>query len=300
MRIAGSIWDSITAQPVPGASVIIVDAGGSPTGKGTAADNNGAFVLDSTLLDQAGNQVQITSQGYQGILISPATLLTVGGVGLDTAADELQAAVITAKRKAPSSWMIIAGLGALALIIYMAERKTKKGRKIGLALSDKEWLDLSLKAGIALGVFFLVIKPILKTLGLLGDKNPDAAALQDSVDKSLKDLKANGGTQAEQTYTDTQYVTWANSIYNSGLQDPVDQSGIVNTVVNVNTTTDMLMLVKAFGTRKAATGTWNTCALLGFNCPEFDLSGYLHEVLDTQHLNNIIQYLSETGINYTL
>jgi uncharacterized membrane protein len=294
MTITGSIWDWNTAEGLPAASLTIVDSTGTATSTGTAAAANGGFSLNSGLLDQPGYKVMVSSVGYQSALVDPTTLKLAGGVGLQPQSDDLAAAVVTAARKIPS-WYYVVGLAGLAVILVYATDKGKK--KLG-AMDQKEWMGLALKGGIAVGVYFLVIKPILEKLGLLGSKDDKAVANAKTVDDSLATVQAGGGQAARAFYTDAQYQGWANAIQTQWFSDTPDQSAVVNAVVNANTLTDLLKLIKAFGTVKASNAFWSTCNFLGINCPEYDLPSALTQMLDAQHKSNLNQYLSDQGINY--
>lgn len=289
MDLTASVWDNVSGDGIPAASVMIVDASNKPTGTGAVADSKGVFHLNSALLDQ-GYKLQITSAGYQGIITPAYILAEDGGITLDRGGD-LDAVVITARKKIPTGW-IIGGLALLALLLYYATQK--KGKVGGMSQSD--WLGLALKVGIAAGVFFLVLVPLLKKFGLWGQSAQADANLK-AVDDSLKQVQQQGGTQAAATKTDAEYTGMANQIYELGGEDPVDQVKVRNIVIQVNTLTDMLNLVKAFGTRKVGGAFFSLCGFFSVNCPEMDFDTFIKAVAPDQ-VNTINSYLSSTGINY--
>lgn len=153
-----------------------------------------------------------------------------------------------------------------------------------------------LPVGIAVAGYF-----ILRKFGLLGsDANASnnagiLANEQATTAAALQAEKAKGGSQ---TISDSVLSGYATAIYQMGIQSTPDQDNIVYTVINVNTLTDLLRLIQLFATKQVAQSSFDTCSLLGFNCTSLDLSGFLHAVLDSQHLNTINNFLSSTGINY--
>src|SRR6266850_2592135 len=282
MDLTAAVWDSISGDGIPSASVTIVDSGNKAAGGGTVADQRGVFRINSPLLDQ-GYKLQITSAGYQGVIVAPYML-----------AEDV---VITAKKPVPT-WWLLGGLALLALLLYAASQQ--KGKVTGM--SSKDWTDIALKVGIAAGLFFLVLVPLLKKIGLWGGpaagKDDQTASNQQAVDDSLKKLQQQGGTQSVVTKTDAELQGMANQIYSiGGSDDPQGQQKIRDIIIQVNTLADMLNLVKAFGTRKVGSDFLSFCGLLSFNCPTMDFNTFVKTVAPAR-LDEINHYLSSTGINY--
>jgi hypothetical protein len=292
MDLTATVFDGVSGNGIPLASVSMVDPGFKPAGGGVVADGGGVFHINSPLLDQ-GYQLQISSAGYQPIIVPPFILAEDGGITLDRSGN-LEPVVITAtaRKKIPIGW-VLGGVGLLIVLLYAAQKKGKLG-----GMSSKEWTDIALKIGIAAGLFFLVVVPLLKKFGLWG-QSQQADANAKAVDDSLKQIKEQGGTQGTATKTDAEYVGMANQIYDLGGDDPVDQVKVRNVVIQVNTLTDMLSLVKAFGTRKVGGAFFSLCGFFSVNCPEMDFPTFIKTVAPDQ-VHTINNYLSATGINYSI
>lgn len=72
MRGAGYVLDAENDQPIPEASLTIVDGKGVPLAPHMSADDDGFFYIDHPLL--GGNSVLVSSAGYMSSII-PADLL---------------------------------------------------------------------------------------------------------------------------------------------------------------------------------------------------------------------------------
>src|SRR6266850_3932408 len=134
MDLTAAVWDSISGDGIPSASVTIVDSGNKAAGGGTVADQRGVFRINSPLLDQ-GYKLQITSAGYQGVIVAPYMLAEDGGIVLDRGGT-MAPVVITAKKPVPT-WWLLGGLALLALLLYAASQQ--KGKVTGM--SSKDWTD---------------------------------------------------------------------------------------------------------------------------------------------------------------
>lgn len=154
-----------------------------------------------------------------------------------------------------------------------------------------------LPAAIVVGGYF-----ILKQFGLFG--GGAAAANQ----KSISDTTAAGVNQALNnaqaagdfaTINQSEAAGLANSIYNAGVSDPVDQDTIQNSIIQANTLTDLLLIVKAFGTKQAG---GLACSIFGgmlsATCGTYDLNSWIHANLDGQHIATVNSYLTDQRINY--
>jgi hypothetical protein len=296
MELTAEVWDGVTGDGIPSASVMFVDPNGSLKSSGVIADGNGRFHVNSPLLDQ-GYKLQITSTGYKGVIVPAYILQESGGISLDRGG-ALEPVVITAKKKIPTAWLI-AGIGLLLLLLYAAEKNGKVG-----ALSSKEWTDIALKVGITAGVFFLVLVPLLKKIGLWGGpaagKDDQTTANAKAVDDSLNQVKQQGGQQSVVTKTDAELQGMANQIYDiGGGDDPEGQQKIRNIIIQSNTLADVLSLVKAFGTRKVGGGFLSLCGFFSINCPTMDFNTFVKAVAPAQ-LDTINNYFSATGINYRI
>lgn len=122
-----------------------------------------------------------------------------------------------------------------------------------------------------------------------------------SVSADLKAAAANGDVQ-QQSNTALQSI--ASSIYNTGtdtwdLPLPTqDQDNIVYQMSLIGTLTDLLIVIKDFGTKNLGTHWYSVCLSLGLGCTALDLNGFLHLVLDSDHLAQINSDLIGNGVNY--
>jgi hypothetical protein len=296
MTIFGTIYDSVTKAGIPGASISVVDPSGNSLGTGIAADNTGWFQLISPLLDQ-GNKIWISSVGYTSAMVDPNVFVASMGLGLDPTSDSLQAVTVTPGSSSSSKYTpYLVGGGILALLLLMGGKKKKMDTMGGLNANSE---TLLIGGGVVLVGGYFLVKKLLPSLNPFPSAtNPlDVTATTNAQAAALAQAKASGQST---TYSADQYTGWANDIYKLGTSgSPVDQtsqSAIVNDVVNCNNMVDLQSLISAFGTKQAG-GTM--CSLFNMYCDTYDLPSFLKTVLDTQHINNINQYLSDQGINYT-
>jgi hypothetical protein len=288
MTIFGTIYDSNTHIGIPGASISVVDKDGMALGQGIAADNTGWFQLISPLLDQ-GNQIAISSVGYDSVLANPNVFVSTAGLGLNPQGQELSAVTVTPGAKNYTPYLV--GGGVLAAMLLLGGKKKKKA--IGGLNAQSQTLLIG-GAVVLVGGYFLVKK-------LIPSLNPFPAAANPVDETATKAAQAAALAQAKQsgqsaTYSADQYIGWANDIYKLGTASTPDQSAIVNDIVNVNNMVDLQSLITAFGTKQ---GGGFMCANFNMYCDTYDLNSFVKATLDTQHINNINLYLSAQGINYT-
>jgi len=168
MLITGQVYDNQTGQGIPYASVQIADATATHFVGGAAADADGLFLIDSP--DLAGNYLYVTSTGYVPVLINDAVYTDNALIGLDQSGN-LPVVYVSPKPKNENDWLIYLLFGG-GLVLLLATAKQKK-KVSGVAipkLSENQWVDIALKIGIPVGIFFLVVKPILVALNILPDK----------------------------------------------------------------------------------------------------------------------------------
>lgn len=176
MILSGQVYDNSTGRGIPYASVQISDSSGTAFLGGTIADQYGLFYLDSTKLD-ASPYLYVTSVGYLPVLVDDDVYTASAQIGLDQAGD-LPAVYVTPQRT--QEWFIYILLGGGLVLLLATARKEKKvsGLKIP-TLSQNQWVDIALKVGIPVAVFFLVVKPILVALNILPDKREQLQAQSD-------------------------------------------------------------------------------------------------------------------------
>lgn len=291
MTITGQIYDNQTSAGLPGASITLVNAQGTPTGGGTSADANGIFTITSPALDMGG-KILVSYVGYTSVMVDPAVVAETGIIGLDQQEAALPNATVTATIKKKNYTPLLLAGGGLLLLAGSSSRKKKRAR-VGAAGTD--WADIGLKAGIAVGAYFLVVKPVLTKLGIFNSAANQATL--DAQKKSLTDAKA----KQPASYTDDLYMGWANDIYSQIANGTplgfTQQSQIVYDITQANNMTDLQSLITAFGLKDVA-GSGLDCTWLGINCQKMDLQTFVKTVLDGQHLSNLNQYLSAQNINY--
>lgn len=152
-----------------------------------------------------------------------------------------------------------------------------------------------LPVGIIVGGYFL-----LKHFDLFGDSANTAnnngidQSTAAGVDASITAAAAAGDFA---TITDAAAAGIANAVFSAGLQDDAYTAKLQ--LIQVNTLTDLLKVIKAFGTKQAATDSFSACSLLGLGCQAYNLQAWLHlPFMDSATLAQINNYLSAQGINY--
>ena len=197
----------------------------------------------------------------------------------------------------PFPWLYV-GIGAIALLL-LSQKKSKP------SIGAVNWEKLIIPGAVVIGGDIL-----LKKLGLFGSAEGAAnnAAIDDQVqsgnDAALRDL-ANSGIRP--TLNGAQLASLATDIYNRGVASsfsvkasPENQNYIVDDIYQLRNTADIYALKQTFGTKKASTEWYSTCALFGFNCPSIDLDTWLRLVLDSEAITNINDLFSSKGISYTI
>lgn len=168
MLITGQVYDNQTGQGIPYASVQIADAAATHFLGGVAADADGLFLIDDPNL--AGNSLYVSSTGYVPVLVSDNVYTDGALIGLDQAGN-LPVVYVSPKPKSENEWFIYLLFGGgLALLLATAKKKKRVSGVTIPKLSQNEWVDIALKIGIPVGIFFLIIKPILVALNILPDK----------------------------------------------------------------------------------------------------------------------------------
>jgi hypothetical protein len=158
-----------------------------------------------------------------------------------------------------------------------------------------EYEKYILPIGIVVGGYLL-----LKHFDLFGDSANTAnnSSITDStaagVDNSIKAAAAAGDFA---TLTDSQAAGIANAIFQAGLAH--DASTVKYQIIQANTLTDLLKIIKAFGTKQAAESNFSACSMFGLGCQAYNLSAWLHTpFMDSDTLRQINGYFSSMNINY--
>ena len=133
------------------------------------------------------------------------------------------------------------------------------------------------------------------------NNNQLAAGNSSSVNTDLTNAAAAGDQQQQ---SDTALQAIAASIFNTGTDNwtlPLsvsDQDSIVYQMSLIGTLTDLLLVIKYFGTKNIGTHWYSVCLSLGFGCTAVSLNQFLAIVLDADHLKQVNDNLQGNGINY--
>lgn len=158
-----------------------------------------------------------------------------------------------------------------------------------------------LPVGLLLGVYILYNKFFGSGSGTGGNNAATTATTQAGITAAQTAETANGGFT---TITTAQAANAANTIFSLGTSggSPVTsnaQDQIVWQIIEVNTLSDLLLIMQYFGTRAVNTGGFlSLCALANISCSQVSMQSFIHAVLDTAHIATINGYLSDQGINY--
>jgi hypothetical protein len=181
----------------------------------------------------------------------------------------------------------LAGIGCLSCIPRRA------------VIGKFDWEQLIIPGAVLIGGYYLIKKTGLFSGPITGTGQANAqtqAATAAANDASLKNAQNQGIVQ---TLTSSQLASLANDIYTQGLKDPPNQDQIQRDIIQANTLTDLLQMIKSFDTRPANTGSWlSLCALANIQCTSLDMATFVRLVLDQAHIQTVNGYLSDTGINY--
>lgn len=211
MVLTGQILDNETKKGIPYASVQITDDGGANFLGGTAADEDGLFLLDKSGYD--GSSLYVTAVGYLPVLVSPDVYNESAIISLE--ANNTLPVVYVTPPKTNDEWLIWLLLGGGVAVILATGKKEKRLKGIP-ELHQNQWIDIALKLGIPLLLYFLVIKPILEALNLLPDpteraQNESDKEAQDDQEKLADSFNAADGHSHTQAQLDAAAVALRNS-----------------------------------------------------------------------------------------
>ena len=108
MNITGYTYDLDSLTPIPYASVQPVNANGTPSGSGVAADSKGNFSVNTET-----GYILITSVGYDSILYQLGCCEDIIPIPMHKKADILESVIVSAKKN--PEWWILGFIGVLAL-----------------------------------------------------------------------------------------------------------------------------------------------------------------------------------------
>lgn len=214
MILTGQVYDNQTGSGIPYASVQITDVDGSTFLGGAAADEHGLFYLDSPQLDTS-KYLYVTSTGYLPVLIDDDVYTKSGQIGLDQAGD-LPTVYVTPSTGNKSDWLMFLLFGGGLVLLLATGRKQKKVSGLP-TLSQNQWVDIGLKIGIPVAIFFMVVKPLLVALNLLPDKREqtqgDSDRAAESEQKALQDYRSTDNHTYPQSTLDSIAVALRNDTH---------------------------------------------------------------------------------------
>ncbi len=164
-----------------------------------------------------------------------------------------------------------------------------------------EWQKFIIPAGVVIGGYFLLkntnlFNALTPTTGVTANNQATAATTAAALQQSLTAAKNSGDLQ---TLTTAQCASLANDIATQGNLSTPNMDQIEQDVIQVNTLTDLLQLLSAFGTRETNTGgDFSLCSWVALGCTAVDMPTFLRLKLDQTHLAAINNYLSAQNINY--
>lgn len=112
----GKVVNAKTGEAVPGATVLITDQSGKPTGAGTAAGTDGKFILPNVDLTYKTFAV-VSSVNFDPLLIQLDQLAPGTLIALAPKEVILPAVEIVAKKTKPNylGWILLVALGFLVI-----------------------------------------------------------------------------------------------------------------------------------------------------------------------------------------
>jgi hypothetical protein len=235
-----------SGQPIPSASIQVVDGNFDLTGEGTAANGQGFFFLYiNELLFPYG--LNVSSVGYKSTVVKLSTFVNNSTVILAENVVDLPPVVVTSGSSNKNLWLIALAGGAF---ILLNDDKKKRGVNgvAANAINKFKGLPKPLQYGLY-GVAGFAVWRIVNSF--LQHKNPG---------KSPAELSAELPTLPAPTYADTQFGVWADRIQEAfdGC-DPtfatpwtLSSSGKVlnNILLQLNNDADFAKLVIIYGVRQ--------------------------------------------------
>lgn len=290
MTLYGKIIDKTTGAPLPGATVTLQDANGINKGISILSDNRGYFTMNSPIILSTDKLLFTYTEHYpvtvtaQDIFNDMAFNAAEGSlIYLEAKTTTLPDVVVTSTKKSNSGLLIAGGL----LLFALADDKKKDKVTGATDTIYKFYKDLP---PIAKGILTVGGTAIVYlTLRKLFKKPSPAAAEPQSAAIELQQLNSQG---IYPTYSDTQYESFAQVIYNAVDGWGTDEDAIYNVMQSMNNRADVLKLITAFGVRE-----WDDPAV-PFQYKSGSLSTALNADLNSSELSHVNSILQSKGINY--
>lgn len=256
MTITGEIVDAANGEPLPGASVLVVNNKGYYLGQGVAADGTGKFSFSSPLIDQ--NFIAITFSGYHALLYEPKLLNNYATVEMYDIENDLEAVEVVGKKNTKAAGVALLVLTSTALIGSMAGKdhsltKAKGAKMKGAAMGEIKITDAILPVGV-LVLGYAVVKPLLQKLGIW-DSEEDKKAKQEEKEREEKEETSQKEIceQVATTKTDAEWKQISDKLENAFdyagyLQSYRDEA--VYQLARAKNDCDVQKLISFFGTRQ--------------------------------------------------
>jgi hypothetical protein len=148
---------------------------------------------------------------------------------------------------------------------------------------------IAIAAGIGVVAYFMFIKSgsFFSSIKKFTGKQT-AEDINKSTTEDIKELNKKG---VKPTYYASQYVQFADTLYNAMItSNPfqgTDEEAIYSVMRSMKNDVDINMLVKAFGTRR-----------MEFSLKGGGLAAFLQDDLDTKEMATVNKILSDNKINY--
>lgn len=283
-----TVFDESTGQPVQGVQVYAADVNGNAA----AIARGDEFGQVSIAAPDTALSVLVTAPGYMPKTFDTGSLSDGETINITPAALSQGQATHVIQNKTLSALPWWVWVGAAGVFIYVIGGDNPKKKKISGTSDFSGYV-------IPLGVIVLAYL-VLKNFDLFGPSaaSTNATGIDTStsagVDNSLAAAQAAGDFA---TLSQSEAAGIADAIFQAGLQH--DAYTVKRQLINVNTLTDLLNVIKAFGTKKADVSSFSPCATLGIFCQSYNLNAWLHlPFMDSSSLADINNYLSAQGINY--
>lgn len=121
--VRAQVIEGLTGEPLPNASVMLVDSAGNNLHVGVMADMNGKFTLTSDVL--FGNSLLISYTGLASLIVPVSTLNDTDFTEIDLYPKDLQAVVVTPAANS-SNWWLWLILGGV--LLYGFSKSKSNGR----------------------------------------------------------------------------------------------------------------------------------------------------------------------------
>lgn len=118
--IRAQIIEGLTGEPLPGASVQVVDRQGKSLQQGVMADQNGRFILTSDIL--MDNFLLVTYTGLVPVMMATSLLNNVDYKEIQLLPADLPEVVVTPGKNSFLWWLVLLGGGFMFLVSKQRKR----------------------------------------------------------------------------------------------------------------------------------------------------------------------------------